>query len=167
MEKSNKKSFSVEPIAADSPYVDFVSKMLADRDTAAILHCGEIPSGEMEEVFRDSETDSDEENFIIKIDDSPIAWIKINGLDGEDAWLSMLVVDRKFRNRGAGIYGVKFAEIFAVARGKNYLKIHTTDDNEAAKTLYGKCGFRLNAERKSSVYEDGTEQTVLTFEKSL
>lgn len=136
------------------------------------LHGGEL-NGQRRGLFfaeiREMLTsrDPDEENFLIYIGALPIGWLKVNGLDGGDiGWISMLAVERDFRRHGAGRFAVDFAESFSASKGKQFVRIKTTEDNFPARTLYEICGYTV-VEHKRAMSGDGLERTYLTFEKSL
>jgi hypothetical protein len=80
------------------------------------------------------------------MENEPVAWVKINGLQGKQAWLSMLVVSEEFQRRGVGSFAVRFAERFARQKGFASLGIHTNSDNAAARRCYEKLGYTLTEE---------------------
>ena len=92
--------------------------------------------------------DPDEKHFFICKGAVPCAYLKINGLESGDetGWISMLAVAPSFQRKGAGTYAVLFAEKFMRSMGKSVVKIHTTNDNIPAQSLYGKCGFDFAGE---------------------
>ena len=118
-----------------------IISMLYDQNIEA-LHGSSVSIVEWEGML--SEKDIDESNFIVYQGSIPVAWLKINGLLNDDiAWISMLVVDRKYHRKGVGTYAVKYAEKFIKAKGIECICINTTDDNNSAKSLYTACDYDL------------------------
>lgn len=115
-----------------------------------------------------SANDPDEENFLIRSGAIPCAWLKLNGLaDGtKTAWISMLAVAPPFQRHGAGEFAVRFAEKFSALKGKEVVRIHATEDNLPALSLYEKCGYAVTDSRRT-VSGDGKERVRLTLEKEL
>ncbi len=110
------------------------------RQNLAPLHGEPISLAEWQEFL--SADDPDERNFLICENSVPVAWLKVNGLENTDiAWISMLVVGTAYQRRGVGRFAMDFAEDYL--KGKEFRKIgiHTTEDNAAARCLYGKCGY--------------------------
>ena len=123
-------------ISATSDHSEFVGKIYNQNIEA--LHGGDIYN--WAEIF--TWNDSDEKNFIIRIGDSPVAWLRVNGLNNDDiAWISMLVVDAKLHRQGVGTYAVNFAEEYIKSKGFKKVGIRTTEDNLTAQALYKKCGY--------------------------
>jgi ribosomal protein S18 acetylase RimI-like enzyme len=96
-----------------------------------MLHPGDISRADWEKAFAENLFDADEQNFIV-MENEPVAWVKINGLQGKQAWLSMLVVLEDFQHQGVGSFAVRFAERFVRQKGFASLDIHTNSDNDAA-----------------------------------
>ncbi|MDR1465745.1 MAG: GNAT family N-acetyltransferase [Oscillospiraceae bacterium] len=134
--------FQILPLAADD--IPFVREIV--RENRAALHVGNIPLSEWRDAFRTADGDGDEENFIVRADGARAAWMKINHLEGDVPWLSMLVVAAAAQRQGAGSFAVRFAEDFARERGFAALKIHTTADNLAAIAFYQKLGYAIVAD---------------------
>ena len=116
-----------------SRYIPFVDAVYAEN--IEILHGDPISLQEWADSLIDN-ADSSEVNFVIFIDEEPGAWLKINGLDEEEIYISMLVVAKRYQRKGVGCYALQFAEKYALERGKNAVKILTTKDNAAAISLY-------------------------------
>ena len=114
----------------------------------AALHQAPISQGEWETVL--SESDPDEEHYIIEADGAPAAWVKINGLQNKDTvWLSMLVVDPAKHRQGIGRFAVEAFEAVGQAYGFRSFSIRTTADNIPARSLYRLCGY---AETESGAF---------------
>lgn len=129
------------------------------------LHGKETKFDEWYEML--SENDTDEENFIIYKDAIPVAWLKINGLDGTNTgYISMLAVEPCFQHKGIGRFAVKFAEEFLLKSGKQRIGVQTTDDNSPALFLYKKCGFE-EIEKRSVIAEDNSKVIKVMLIKKL
>ena len=151
--------FSVIP--ATPEHAEFVSEIYKENIKA--LHGGDIYN--WGEIF--SWNDPDEQNFIICKNNSPAAWLRVNGLENEDiAWISMLVVSVKFHRQGIGKYAVNFAEEYIKSKGIKKVGIRTTEDNFTAQALYKKCGYIIT-EYGDCTNGDGMTRKGCTFEKEL
>jgi len=132
-----------------------------------ILHGGEVIS---EKDWYDGLlgecADPYEVNFIILSDRRPAAWLKINGLNGDTACISMLVVDRNFQRQGVGSFAVRYAEGYARECGKTAVRIQTTRDNTAAANCYLRLGYQIAREMKYAV-GDGVLRDGYEFRKEL
>jgi ribosomal protein S18 acetylase RimI-like enzyme len=129
------------------------------------LHGKFISLTDLKEII--SKKDPDEANYLICKGAMPVAWLRINGLSGDDiAWISMLAVCDKFNHRGIGTYAVKFAEEYAKSKGFVKMGIRTTEDNIAAQSLYKKCGYVVN-DYGDCTTGDGVARKGYGFEKIL
>lgn len=108
---------------------------------AQALHSEIIPYREWCSLL--SANDPDEKHFLIRKGGIPCAYLKVNGLESRDetGWISMLAVAPTFQRKGIGSYAVRYAEEFLQGVGKSCIKIHTTEDNLPARSLYEKCGY--------------------------
>ena len=148
-------------VPATSEHAGFV-RIIYNQNIEA-LHGGDIYN--WEEIF--SWNDPDEQNFIVCINNSPAAWLRVNGLNNNDmAWISMLIVDVKSHGQGVGTYAVNFAEEYIKSKGFNKMGIRTTDDNTPAKALYQKCGYIIT-ESGDCTNGDGMTRKGCQFEKIL
>lgn len=154
---------SYEILALDE-YGAFFPTVLYRRNRE-ILHGEEIRRTDFQKML--AANDPDEVNVLICDRGAPRAWLKLNGLeDAERGWISMLVVAPRHFREGVGTFAVRYAEEYLGRKGKSVIAIHTTADNLPAAALYRKCGYTLVGKRIQR-YGDGTEQTEITFEKSL
>jgi len=111
--------------------------------------------------------DADEAHFVIRADEKPVGWLKINGLlSNNTAWISMLVISGKTQSKGIGRRAVAFAEAFLFDKGFRKIGIHTTCDNLAAIALYIKSGYILT-EYGDCTTGDGANRTGYTFMKEI
>ena len=148
-------------ISATSEHAEFVGKIYNQNVKA--LHGGDIYN--WKELF--ARNDSDEENYIICLDNFPVAWLRVNGLLNDDiAWISMLIVDIEAQHQGVGTYTVRFAEEYIKSKGFRKIGIHTTEDNLIAQALYKKCGFVIT-EYSDCTNGDGMTRKGLTLQKEL
>jgi GNAT superfamily N-acetyltransferase len=117
---------TVIPMQAE--HIGFVVDIITSPHNKAMLHPGDISRANWEQAFAENLSDPDEQNFIV-MDNEPVAWVKLNGLQSKQAWLSMLVVREEFQHRGVGSFAVRFAEGYVIERGFARMGIHTTVDN--------------------------------------
>ncbi len=123
--------------------INFIYNLMSEENNLSALHTEIISLEEWQKAFAEPQ-DSDEENFIVCKNDIPCAWLKLNGLQNKDVvWISMLVVQDKFKHQGVGRFAVEFAIQYLKQRGFKQVKLHTTKDNLVAIGLYSKCGFRI------------------------
>lgn len=138
----------IKPLTKEN--ITFVCDLMSEEGNVTALHTDIISLEEWQNVFVQTENDTDEENFVIYSNDIPCAWLKLNGLQNKDtAWISMLVVSDKFKHQGIGKFAVDFSVDYLTRRGFKQIKLHTTIDNVAAIKLYKKCGFMIT-ETKSN-----------------
>ncbi len=158
---TNEPMYSVLPAGpADAEHIS-----LLYRQNCAALHGRYIPLEEWRQCL--SEDDPDEQNLLLRQGAAPVAWMRINGLDGvELAWLSMLVVSPAAQRQGVGTFAVRYAEAFVRARGFTRLGIHTTEDNLPARGLYTQCGYTVT-EFGGCTTGDGAARKGYTFIKQL
>lgn len=137
------------------PFVSYVFEQ--NRD---ILHGGQISTDEWGKCLI-SEKDATEESYIVTIDGNNAAWLKLNGLDTDNLYVSMLVVANEYQRCGVGSFAVRFAEKIACDLSKTSVIIYTTTDDFAAINLYKKLGYRIQSEIRyatgDEVVRDGYE----------
>ncbi len=156
-----KDDITVIPATVDE--ARFVTMFYRQNETA--LHGGNITFDEFKMML--SAEDADEQNFLICRGCMPVAWLKINGLLGNNtAWISMLVVSDKHQHQGLGTFAVCFAEKYVIEKGFKRIGIKTSEDNVIAQKLYEKCGYSLEDQRET-VYGDGAVMTEYTMIKDL
>lgn len=156
--------YKIKPFEKEN--IPFVYELMSELNNLSSLHTSVIPLEEWQKSFAEPK-DTDEENFIVYKNDTPCAWLKLNGLRNKDvAWISMLVVADKYKNQGAGKFAVEFAFEFLHSKGFNQIGVQTTEDNNAAKNLYMKCGFSI-AEIKKFKAEVGTKINSYVMLKTL
>lgn len=84
----------------------------------------------------------EEENYLVCKGSLPVAWLKLNGLDGRDvAWISMLAVGERFHRQGIGTFAIRFAEEACKSRGYVKMAIHAAKDHFPVQSLYRKMGY--------------------------
>lgn len=139
-------------------FVDYVFEQSSE-----ILHGGHISPEEWYNCLC-LEPDPYEKNFIITVGGENTAWLKLNALNSEDIWISMLVVAKEFQHMGIGSFCIQFAERFARRESKKSIRIQTTKDNLAATNLYLKMGFEIEKELRY-VVGDGIIREGYQFRK--
>lgn len=137
--------------------VGFVATVYDENKEA--LHGDDIPLSEWSRSLVE-EADPDEINFIIKMNDENTAWLKLNGIESDRVFVSMLVVGKKYQRMGAGSFALKFAEDYAQSIGRSSIYIQTTADNTAAINCYLKQGYRI-------IKHTSGDREVIAFEKLL
>lgn len=147
----------------DSEHIAFVDHVF--RQNLEILHGGYISLDEWYTSLL-TQTDAYEKNFIITADGENSAWLKLNGLNSADIWISMLVVAKEFQRMGIGSFCVQFAEEFARNEFKKSIRIHTTKDNIVATKLYLRNGYKIEKEIRYAV-GDGIIRDGYQFIKKL
>ena len=141
--------YIVRPFAKND--INFIYNLMCEENNLSALHTEIISLEEWQKAFAESR-DADEENFIVYKNDIPCAWLKLNGLKNKDvAWVSMLVVQDKFKHQGVGKFAVEFAIQYLKQRSYKQVKLHTTEDNLVAIGLYSKCGFIIVGKSKAEI----------------
>ncbi len=131
--------------------INFIYNLMSEENNLSALHTEIISLEEWQKAFAEPQ-DSDEENFIVCKNDIPCAWLKLNGLQNKDVvWISMLVVQDKFKHQGVGKFVVEFAIQYLKQRSYKQVKLHTTEDNLVAIGLYSKCGFSIVGKSKAEI----------------
>jgi RimJ/RimL family protein N-acetyltransferase/SAM-dependent methyltransferase len=111
--------------------------------------------------------DPDEEHYLLTDRNTPVGWIKLNGLqDKPDAWVSMLVIAPDHQRHGYGTAALMLAEDLLRTRGYRTLRIHTNEDNLAARGCYEQHGYR-QTERTPCTDGDGAARIGYTYRKTL
>ncbi len=107
-----------------------------------VLHTDNISLAEWRELL--AVHDPDERHFLICKGAVPVAYLRINGLEGgNEAWISMLFVARGFQRQGIGSFAVKNVEGYVRERGFKSIAVQTDEDNLPAQGCYLKCGYRI------------------------
>lgn len=156
------------PLEPNQNHVAFICELLTSKQNAAALHTKKVAPNERNAFFHEMKAalqciDPDEAHFIIRKGIVPVAWLKLNGLQGNGtAWISMLVVHETFQQQGIGSYAVRFAEDFIRSKGFHAVGIHTNVDNIAAQNLYKKLGYTIT-EQNECTNGDGEKRQGLTF----
>ncbi len=157
-----KIGYFAEPIYEDSALEVW---RLYQENLNALHGSPEITENDFADMLKTSWKGTDERNFLIYQDSTPVGWLKINGLDNENiGWISMLVIAENYHRKGVGTFAVCFAEEYIRSAGKQKAGIHTTDDNIPAQKLYTKCGYTIT-EYGECTTGDGETRMGHTFEK--
>jgi len=136
-------------------HVAFVVDMLMEESVKAALHLEARPKrAKWEKALRKNLRDPDEANFILYRGSAPAGWLKLNGLEGDMAWISELVVHPAHQRQGVGRFAVRYAERFAreSGLGRMGLGIHTSPDNLPARACYEALGYTLTEETHQLTY---------------
>lgn len=103
--------------------------------------------------------------YYIVYTEEPVAWFRLDR-EAEALWLGMLQVKPAHQRKGLGKYILSVFESIAGAQGIRKLGIHTTEDNLAARALYGSAGYSVT-EIGPCTTADGMDRVGYTFEKGL
>ena len=170
-EKCIPPAWSVVPLK-DEHDLRFICDLLADPSNGSALHLQPVSKQEyplfydkMKEALM-SAAPEDEQNYIIRDGERPMAWLKLNGFCNDSLWISMLVVHAAYKNQGVGMFALHFVEEIAVQTQRKYICISTTADNVPALSLYQKAGYTIRGESSHS-YEDNTELIRYTLQKEI
>ena len=136
----------IEAVPMQKEHIGAVIWLLMDESVKAALHLVDISRKEWERAFRKNLRDKDEANFVLYRGERPMGWLKLNGLKGDMAWISGLVIHPAHQRQGAGRFAVGFAEAFAREKGFTRMGIKTTPDNTAARACYEALGYKLTDE---------------------
>ena len=146
----------------------FLAILLSTESITSSLHSKPISHNELIYVYEKYwANDEDEKHFIIYYNNQRVGWLKVNGLNGKNrAWISMLVIDIDYQNKGIGTVAVKFAEDYIENNGFILVGIQTTVDNIKAVSLYQKCGYKIIRNNLFNA-ENGCKYDAYIFEKHL
>lgn len=130
--------FTMIPATVNEAY--FVRILfIQNRD---VLNTDNISLAEWRDLL--AANDSDERHCLVCKGAMPVAYLKINGLEGKsEAWISMLFVARNFHRQGIGSFAIKYAEEYARSKGFETIAIQTDKENLPAQGCYLKCGFQI------------------------
>lgn len=103
--------------------------------------------------------------YYIVYGEAPVAWFRLDR-EEDGLWLGMLQVKPAHQRKGIGRYILSVFESVAGEQGIRKLGIHTTEDNLAARALYGSAGYTVT-EIGPCVTADGAERVGYTFEKEI
>ena len=103
--------------------------------------------------------------YYIVYAEAPVAWFRID-LSDDALWLGMLQVKPIYQRKGIGNYILSVVETMAKEKGVRKIGIHTTEDNAAARALYGAAGYGVT-EIGPCTTADGVERVGYTFEKQM
>lgn len=148
-------------------HLPFLTRLMSEPGIMESIHIGATTYEYWQRAFENWRKDSDDRNFIIRINGLAAGWIGLNGIDsGKDGWIRMLVVSNDFQRRGIGTRAVLFAEHYFKALGFENLLIHTTAENTAAHKCYLDCGFRITDYGECTT-ADGVSRMGFTYVKGL
>ena len=152
---------AITPAALDD--AAFIARVYGENLRA--LHGVPIPLDEWRALL--AANDPDERHFILRMGDEPCAWLKLNGLEGDDTgWISMLVVLPEWQRKGLGATALAFAEDVLRSMGKRRIGLHTSGDNQPALSLYRRAGFEI-VDQQDCRWDDQALVPDITLMKSL
>ena len=161
-----KENLGTEIIRAQRNYPEMARyvKSIYDSNIAALHGC-EISEEEFNDML--CSNDIDEENYLIVLNNTPIAWLKLNGLlNSSCGWISMLAVLPNMHRKGIGKWAIEFAERRFKQLEKKQILLKTTKDNLKAQSFYISNGFKI---KESIVYKtsDGIKHDGYIFKKQI
>ena len=128
----------------------------------------EIPTQlrDWQEAIQEWERDPDEEDYLVRIGETPVGWLGVNGLASEDgtAYLKMAAILPEYQGRGIGVQAVR--EVVEILRRRRVSRVllYTDQENRKAVACYTKCGFtvrdRLTEEMSNGKLVDRYEMEV-------
>ena len=142
----------LKAVPMQKEHIGAVIWLLGDESVKAALHLGDISRKEWEKGLRKNLRDKDEANFVLYRGSRPMGWLKLNGLKGDTAWISGLVIHPAHQRQGAGRFALLYAEQIARERGFTQLWLHTAPDNAPARACYEKMGYTLTEETHQLTY---------------
>ena len=89
--------------------------------------------------------DEDEEDYIVLAGDTPMGWLGVNGLRGENgiAYLKMAAFLPEYQGRGYGTCSIRVVLDNLKRKGIEQVFLYTDSDNAPAQACYRKCGFKV------------------------
>jgi len=155
---------ALNAVPMQNEHIDFVAAIITSNQNKAALHLGDRGIPAWREIFMANLVDPDEANFMIYNKGTPVAWLKLCGMQNENAKaaISMLVVHEDYQRQGIGKFAVCFAEDYVVSKGFTALTIHTTTDNAAAYACYKNLGYAIVKE-SGHMTDDGVARCGYTF----
>ena len=127
---------------ADAQFLTFI------MNTESVLNAlNELPTQleDWKDAIKAWSKDSDEEDYIICDDETPIGWLGINNLESTDriAYLKLAAILPDYQNKEIGRYAI--TQVIEMLRQRKYLKVllYTDLENYKARACYSKCGFKV------------------------
>ena len=106
----------------------------------------EVPTGlqDWSCAIREWCLDDDEEDYIVMDGDTPIGWLGVNGLLGEDkiVYLKMAAILPDSQGKGYATAAIRGLMRSLKRRGYRRMALYTDRDNLKAQACYRKCGFK-------------------------
>lgn len=140
------------------------------NDPAVLEALNEVPTEPQDwtEAIREWLRDGDEEDYIVCDGETPVGWLGINGLQGEDgsAYLKMAAFLPEYQGRGFGTRSIRELLETLKSRGTEKVILYTDSVNAKAQACYAKCGFRT-AETLTETMSNGKEVPRIRMEASL
>jgi ribosomal protein S18 acetylase RimI-like enzyme len=148
-------------VSLSKEYISFIQRVY--EQNIPILHGTLVSLKEWRNYFAGN-PDPHEMHFIIINEKEPVGWLKFNGLDKPEICISMLVIDDKFKHKGAGRFALQFSELYAKENNKTAIILQTTKDSTIAVNFYLKYGYEIIREMIYKV-GDGVDREGYEFKK--
>jgi ribosomal-protein-alanine N-acetyltransferase len=110
-----------------------------------------------EQLLSETEPDAYRAPHVVVYDSKIIGFTCIWALAGE-VHINNFAIDPDFQRKGLGLKLLNF--IFDAFKESGFFYLEVRESNEAAISLYEKCGFRLDFKRKA-YYKDGEDALVM------
>lgn len=165
-------NFNIVSLADNFNHLAFICDLLTEPSNVSALHLKRKSENETRQFYKKMRealivgAAEDESSYIVRKGVVPIAWLKLNGLSNDGLWISMLIVHKKYKNLGVGMFALNFVEEFALSTQRRHIYVHTTADNLIAQSLYKKAGYLVVGETNHQ-NEDKTESVRYTLHKEI
>lgn len=137
--------------------------LAADLDQVAAIEKVSLPSPWSKELF-EAELKRDQARYFVAEEGEKIAGYMGYWEAPQEAHIINLAVAPDFRNQGLGERMMDYCLEFARKKGAALATLEVRESNEAAKRLYGKCGFKVVAIRKK-YYSDNQEDAIVMIKQ--
>ena len=141
----------------------FVLRPLMEADLAAVAaieDASDLPSRSME--ARRAELDDERTRAVVLEVKGAVAGVGSLWLGVEEAHITSLAVAGEARRRGHGRRLATALVALAASLGAGAVTLEVRASNEAARALYGGCGFEEVGERRR-YYPDGEDAVIMTL----
>lgn len=136
---------NIKIIAITENDAEFLQKLMNNEAVMDILN--EVPTtlSVWGDAIKEWLQDTDEEDYIIFDETTPIGWLGVNGLSSTDkkAYIKMIALLPQYQNCGIGSFVIKETIESLKLRGYSSIGLYTDQNNIQAQQCYKKCGFDI------------------------
>lgn len=144
---------NIKIIAVTENDAEFLQKLMNNETVMAILN--EVPTAlaVWVDAIKEWAQDTDEEDYIIFDETTPIGWLGVNGLSSTDkkAYIKMIALLPQYQNCGIGSFVITETIENLKLRGYNSIGLYTDQSNIQAQQCYLKCDFDITAETEQKM----------------